>query len=204
MAAELKLPNNDKLIQHYQGIADAELAKGSKADTSRLLAALEAVNVFYHSSTSAVHRVSQRERAHKANENHAELVESYKNWKAKGLNAAGGALGVAGSIFTVAIVIGGSAARIPFAGLQIASSIASTALTAATGGFNALAQAAASGDQATQAMYDHAVKNHQNERSDDQTTGQAVDGQKNETMRRRKEVQQQEASAWSAAVSSLR
>lgn len=202
--AGINLPNNDVLIQKYQAIADAEFAKGSKADTSKLLAALEAVNVFFHGNISGVHRVSQRERAHKANEEHEGLVESHKNNWAKGFQAAGGAIGVAGTFFITAAAIGGTAAGVPFAGVSIAIDWSNKILTAGTGAASALAGAAQSGDQAKINLYDHAVKNHQTERNDDQSTNQAIDGQKNEAMRRKKEVQQQEGAAWSAAVSSLR
>lgn len=202
--AGINLPNNDVLIQKYQAIADEEFAKGSKADTSKLLAALEAVNVFYHGNISAVHRVSQRERAHKANENHEELVESHKNLKAKILQAAGGAIGVVGTCVLSAAAIGGTAAGVPFAGIKIVIDWSNHILTAATGASSALTGAAQSGDQAKQTLYSHAVENQKNERNDDQSTNQAIDGQKNEAMRRKKEVQQQEGAAWSAAVSSLR
>lgn len=200
----MSLPDNDKHIQKFHLSIDAELAKGSEADTEKLLMLIEAVNVLTYGSMGAVHRVKQRERTHKADEQHEILIGSHRNWIAKGLNAASGSIGVAGAIGLSILVIGGSMAGVSPAGVQAVMDIGSKILTLATTGFSASANAAQSGDQADINKYDYAVKNEQTERSDDQSTGQAVEGQKAESLRRMKDAHQQKSAAWSAAASASR
>lgn len=195
--SDIKLPNNDVHIERYQTLIDAEFAKGSEADSNKIMMYIEAINVFFHGSVAAVHRVKQRERAHQADDSHEDLVGSHRNWTAKLAQSIGGSIGVTGALFITFVAIGGG---ISPTGIESIIKI----LSLATNGFSTVASAAQSGDQANQALNDHAVKTHQTERNDDQSTHQSTDAQKNEALRRMKEMQQQQNAAWSAIVSASR
>lgn len=178
----------DKHIDDCTAIINSEIAKGAKADTSLLIRMVTIVTGYLHNNETALNRMQQKIHSAWIDENHPRFVDLKKNTMTQWLNAGGGAVGMAGTLFCTTVLIAAAFAGADPGAIANILKAPQMIFDGVSKGLGMFAAASQAGDTARPMELEYLIQVLQREINQSQSEAQNTLGHETEAMRRLKEI----------------
>lgn len=178
----------DEQIDQITGIINSEIAKGAKADTALLLRMIITVTSYLHNNETVLNRIEQKISSTWIDENYPRFVDLKKNTATQWLSAGGGAVGMAGTLFTTTVLIAAALAGAPADQIAKIMQAPQLIFDGISRALDMYSRATSAGDAARPMQLEHLIQTLQRQINESQSQAQNAKGYETEAMRLLKEL----------------